>query len=353
MPKQRKRTERDCRITGTVYERSAGRHLAQSQVQVPQMNYFDAQRSKQVLNEMEMLQRISTLETGPIHAFNPQLYQQQTLFQSQCLPPSAHSSVTAPSIQASVARLTHHQGVQPTFMVQATSQHQQQQAPRAPEPSYKGMSCENFHALVRRKLEDVAQAALNRTDGEREYQQKELILKNRLRAAIEKKTQAPAGITSVGTSPTPSASIFHTPSPSPTFRSYVPEQIHAHHVIPNAHAHAQTQLQAQLAGHQQYQMMQINNNINNPKGYQLFDTPTHNYFMSSNSTPSQTPTHAFNPNQNTFQIIQAHNLPKNQIILINPTGQTNSMTHGHVTHVQPTQLPGGVPPTHHRGVFTS
>ena len=44
MPKQRKRTERDCRITGTVYERSAGRHLAQSQVQVPQMNYFDAQR---------------------------------------------------------------------------------------------------------------------------------------------------------------------------------------------------------------------------------------------------------------------------------------------------------------------
>ena len=173
------------------------------------------------------------------------------------------------------------------------------------------------------------------------------------RAAIEKKTQAPAGITSVGTSPTPSASIFHTPSPSPTFRSYVPEQIHAHHVIPNAHAHAQTQLQAQLAGHQQYQMMQINNNINNPKGYQLFDTPTHNYFMSSNSTPSQTPTHAFNPNQNTFQIIQAHNLPKNQIILINPTGQTNSMTHGHVTHVQPTQLPGGVPPTHHRGVFTS
>ena len=141
-------------------------------------------RSKQVLNEMEMLQRISTLETGPIHAFNPQLYQQQTLFQSQCLPPSAHSSVTAPSIQASVARLTHHQGVQPTFMVQATSQHQQQQAPRAPEPSYKGMSCENFHALVRRKLEDVAQAALNRTDGEREYQQKELILKNRLRLVI-------------------------------------------------------------------------------------------------------------------------------------------------------------------------
>ena len=173
------------------------------------------------------------------------------------------------------------------------------------------------------------------------------------RAAIEKKTQAPAGITSVGTSPTPSASIFHTPSPSPTFRSYVPEQIHAHHVIP--HAHAQTQLQAQLAGHQQYQMMQINNNINNPKGYQLFDTPTHNYFMSSNSTPSQTPTHAFNPNQNTFQIIQAHNLPKNQIILINPTGQTNPshMTHGHVTHVQPTQIPGGVPPAHHRGVFTS
>ena len=44
MPKQRKRTERDCRITGTVYERSAGRHLAQGQVQVPQMNYFDAQR---------------------------------------------------------------------------------------------------------------------------------------------------------------------------------------------------------------------------------------------------------------------------------------------------------------------
>ena len=44
MPKQRKRTERDCRITGTVYERSAGRHLAQGQVQVPRMNYFDAQR---------------------------------------------------------------------------------------------------------------------------------------------------------------------------------------------------------------------------------------------------------------------------------------------------------------------
>ena len=39
MPKQRK-----SRNTGTVYERSAGRHLAQSQVQIPQMNYFDAQR---------------------------------------------------------------------------------------------------------------------------------------------------------------------------------------------------------------------------------------------------------------------------------------------------------------------
>ena len=38
MPKQRK-----SRNTGTVYERSAGR-LAQGQVQIPQMNYFDAQR---------------------------------------------------------------------------------------------------------------------------------------------------------------------------------------------------------------------------------------------------------------------------------------------------------------------
>ena len=38
MPKQRK-----SRNTGTVYERSAGR-LAQSQVQMPQINYFDAQR---------------------------------------------------------------------------------------------------------------------------------------------------------------------------------------------------------------------------------------------------------------------------------------------------------------------
>ena len=111
-----------------------------------------------------MLQRISTLESGPIHAFNPQLYQQQ-IFQSQCLPPSAQTSrVMQPG---------------PSFMVQAAPPPQQQ--PRAPEPSYKGMSCENFHALVRRKLEDVAQAALNRTDGEREYQQKELILKNRLR----------------------------------------------------------------------------------------------------------------------------------------------------------------------------
>ena len=132
-------------------------------------------RSKNVLNEMEMLQRISTLESGPIHAFNPQLYQQQ-IFQSQCLPPSALN----PSVQTSSARV-----MQPgpsSFMVQAAPPPpQQQQQPRAPEPSYKGMSCENFHALVRRKLEDVAQAALNRTDGEREYQQKELILKNRLR----------------------------------------------------------------------------------------------------------------------------------------------------------------------------
>ena len=131
-------------------------------------------RSKNVLNEMEMLQRISHLESGPIHAFNPQLYQQQTLFQSQCLPPSAlnNSSVTA-QVQA---RLTH--GQHQPFMVQTQTAPPPQ---RAPEPSYKGMSCENFHALVRRKLEDVAQAALNRTDGEREYQQKELILKNRLR----------------------------------------------------------------------------------------------------------------------------------------------------------------------------
>ena len=116
-----------------------------------------------------MLQRISTLESGPIHAFNPQLYQQQ-IFQSQCLPPSALN----PSAQTSRV-------MQPgpsSFMVQAPPPQQQS---RAPEPSYKGMSCENFHALVRRKLEDVAQAALNRTDGEREYQQKELILKNRLR----------------------------------------------------------------------------------------------------------------------------------------------------------------------------
>ena len=126
-------------------------------------------RSKNVLNEMEMLQRISTLESGPIHAFNPQLYQQQ-IFQSQCLPPSALN----PSAQTSRVMQPG-----PSFMVQAAPPPQQQ--PRAPEPSYKGMSCENFHALVRRKLEDVAQAALNRTDGEREYQQKELILKNRLR----------------------------------------------------------------------------------------------------------------------------------------------------------------------------
>ena len=40
MPKQRK-----SRNTGTVYERSAGRLMAQGQVQLqPQMNYFDAQR---------------------------------------------------------------------------------------------------------------------------------------------------------------------------------------------------------------------------------------------------------------------------------------------------------------------
>ena len=129
-------------------------------------------RSKNVLNEMEMLQRISTLESGPIHAFNPQLYQQQ-IFQSQCLPPSALN----PSVTAQTSSRVMQPG--PSFMVQAAPPPQQQ--PRAPEPSYKGMSCENFHALVRRKLEDVAQAALNRTDGEREYQQKELILKNRLR----------------------------------------------------------------------------------------------------------------------------------------------------------------------------
>ena len=117
---------------------------------------------------MEMLQRISTIESGPIHAFNPQLYQQQ-IFQSQCLPPSALN----PSVTAQSSRMQ----PGPSFMVQTAPPPQ----PRAPEPSYKGMSCENFHALVRRKLEDVAQAALNRTDGEREYQQKELILKNRLR----------------------------------------------------------------------------------------------------------------------------------------------------------------------------
>ena len=119
-----------------------------------------------------MLQRISTLESGPIHAFNPQLYQQQ-IFQSQCLPPSAHA--LNPSV---TAQTTSRMQPGPSFMVQAAPPQQQ---PRAPEPSYKGMSCENFHALVRQKLEDVAQAALNRTDGEREYQQKELILKNRLR----------------------------------------------------------------------------------------------------------------------------------------------------------------------------
>ena len=135
-------------------------------------------RSKNVLNEMEMLQRISTLESGPIHAFNPQLYQQQ-IFQSQCLPPSAlNPSVLNPSVQTSSRVM---QPGPSSFMVQAAPPPPQQQQPRAPEPSYKGMSCENFHALVRRKLEDVAQAALNRTDGEREYQQKELILKNRLR----------------------------------------------------------------------------------------------------------------------------------------------------------------------------
>ena len=39
MPKQRK-----SRNTGTVYERSAGRLVAQGQVQMPQINYFDAQR---------------------------------------------------------------------------------------------------------------------------------------------------------------------------------------------------------------------------------------------------------------------------------------------------------------------
>lgn len=49
------------------------------------------------------------------------------------------------------------------------------------EPSFRGMSREDFHAHVRRRLEDVAQAALNRTEGEREYQQKELLVKSRLR----------------------------------------------------------------------------------------------------------------------------------------------------------------------------
>ena len=43
------------------------------------------------------------------------------------------------------------------------------------------MSRETFHDIVRARLENVAQNALNRTDGEREYQQKENLIKNRLR----------------------------------------------------------------------------------------------------------------------------------------------------------------------------
>ena len=50
-----------------------------------------------------------------------------------------------------------------------------------PEPTYKGMSSETFHEIVRDRLEAVAQKALNRTDGEREYQRKHIFIKNRLR----------------------------------------------------------------------------------------------------------------------------------------------------------------------------
>ena len=48
-------------------------------------------------------------------------------------------------------------------------------------PSFKGMSSESFHSYVRERLEKVAQAALDRTDGERDYKRKESLIKTRLR----------------------------------------------------------------------------------------------------------------------------------------------------------------------------
>ena len=105
-------------------------------------------RQRQIINELELLQRLPVT-------------------QEQLLHPNYHPSPLAYAIQAQMPQLAPPPVPPPP--------------PARPEPSFRGMSREDFHLRVRNRLEDVAQAALNRTDGEREYQQKELMIKSRLR----------------------------------------------------------------------------------------------------------------------------------------------------------------------------
>ena len=105
-------------------------------------------RQRQIINELELLQRLP-------------------LSQEQLIHPSSYPSQLAYALQAQ-------------SMMTQPAPPPPQPIP-VPEPSFRGMTREDFHQHVRQRLEDVAQAALNRTDGEREYQQKELLIKSRLR----------------------------------------------------------------------------------------------------------------------------------------------------------------------------
>ena len=105
-------------------------------------------RQRQIINELELLQRLPVTQEQLLHS-------------------NYHPSPLAYAIQAQMPQLTLPPVLPPP--------------PVRPEPTFRGMSREDFHLTVRNRLEDVAQAALNRTDGEREYQQKELMIKSRLR----------------------------------------------------------------------------------------------------------------------------------------------------------------------------
>lgn len=92
-------------------------------------------------------------------------------------------------------------------------------APESPQKSnvYKKISRKEFEAQVARRLEDKIEHVLGKVDPGLEIIQREIQVKERLRLAVAKRQLASSTPVGVGGSPSGvSASIFYTPSTSPT-----------------------------------------------------------------------------------------------------------------------------------------